>query len=149
MAKRSDREPYLELRSVQKRLNQLFEGALARSDFEARGGFDSWAPVCDAYESSGALVLCLELPGLEPGDIDLNLERDELVVRGQRRIEGGQPGERHHRVERSFGKFQRRFRLPSTVDRGAIRASYRHGVLRVELPTRGRREPERLTVAID
>lgn len=147
--KRSDREPFRELRSVQKRLNQLFEGALERSNFEAPGGFGSWTPVSDAYESSSALVLYLELPGLEQKDIDLNLERDELVVRGERKMETGQPGERHHRVERSFGKFQRRFRLPATVDRGAIRATYRHGVLRVELPTSGRREPERLTVAID
>jgi len=149
MAKRSDWESLRELRSVQKRLNQLFEGALARSNFEAPDGLDSWTPVCDAYESCSALVLCLELPGLEQDDIDLNLERDELVVRGERRTEGGQPGERYHRVERSLGKFQRRFRLPPTVDRGAIRASYRQGVLRVELPTSGRRNPERLTVPID
>ena len=149
MPKRSDWESLRELRSVQKRLNQLFEGALARSNFEAPDGLDSWTPVCDAYESSGALVLCLELPGLEQDDIDLNLERDELVVRGQRRMERGEPGERYHRVERSLGKFQRRFRLPPTVDRGAIRASYRQGVLRVELPTSGRRNPERLTVPID
>jgi HSP20 family protein len=149
MTRPGDRNPFAELRSVQKRLNQLFEGALARSNFEAPDGFDSWTPVCDAYETAQALVLCLELPGLGPDDIDLKLEGDELAVRGERRTEPGQSGERYHRVERSFGKFERSFPLPPAVDRGAVRASYRDGVLRVELPTTGRKQPAGVRVEIE
>ena len=149
MSRPGDRNPFNELRSVQKRLNQLFEGALARSNFEAPGGFDSWKPVCDAYETAQALVLCLELPGLGLDDIDLKLEGDELTVRGERRTEPGQSGERYHRVERSFGKFERRFPLPAAVDRGAVRASYRDGVLRVELPTSGRQQAAGVRVEIE
>jgi len=149
MGGRGDRDPFNELRSVQRRLNQLFEGALARSNFEAPGGFDSWTPVCDAYETVQALVLCLELPGLEQDDMELKLEGDEIVVRGTRRQERGGKGERYHRVERSFGRFERRFRLPSTVDRAAVRASYAKGVLRVELPTAGEGRREGVRVAIE
>jgi len=148
MHRPGEREPFNELRAVQKRLNQLFEAALARSNFEAQEGVNAWTPVCDAYETSQELVLCLEIPGLEQDEIDLRLDGDDLVVAGERRMERGRPGERYHRVERSFGKFQRRFRLPSAVERGAVRATYRNGVLRVQLPTTGRRRPERLAVAI-
>jgi len=149
MSARGEWDPFNELRSVQKRLNQLFEGALARSNFEAPEGFDSWTPVGDAWESPDALVICLELPGLARNDIELKLDGDELVVAGERTMDRGRAGERYHRVERSFGRFQRRFRFPSTVDRGAVRASFRHGVLRVELPTTGQRHPARVDVAID
>lgn len=149
MGGRGEWDPFLELRSVQKRLNQLFESALARSNFEAPDGFDSWSPVCDAWETAQALVVCLELPGLGREEIDLRLDGDELLVQGERKMQRGQPGERYHRVERSFGRFQRRFRFPSTVDRGAVRASFRDGVLRVELPTTGHRHPERVDVSIE
>lgn len=137
-----------ELLNVQKRMNSLFESALARSNFETQDGFDSWTPICDAFATPEGLVLYLELPGLEQRHIDLRVEGDELVVEGERKLEREQEGEQFHRVERSFGKFSRRFNLPSTVDRDAVEASYREGVLRVELPNRGKRHPESIKVSI-
>ena len=148
MTRRGDWDPFSELRGVQKRLNQMFESALARSDFDTQDSVDSWSPVCDAYETPQALVLCLELPGLTQEQIDLRLDGDELVVEGERKMEREQEGERYHRVERSFGKFLRRFRLPSHVERSSVRATYRDGVLRVELPSKGARQPETIKVKI-
>jgi len=145
---RSEWKPLNELRTVQKRLNQLFEAALAHSNYESPEGFDSWTPVCDAYETDRAVVVCLELPGLEQSAIDLRIDGDELVVEGERRMDGGQSGERYHRVERSFGRFQRRFHLPSDVDRDAVSAAYHDGLLRVEMPRQGRRAPGAIKVDI-
>lgn len=149
MGKPSDWDPLSELRTVQKRLNKLFESALERSNFEAQEDFDSWSPVCDAYETPEALVVCLELPGLSQDDIDLRLDGDELIVEGERKMDRGQSGERYHRVERSFGKFQRRIHLPSTIDRGGVRAIFRDGLLRVEIPNRAGSQPAALKVSID
>jgi len=147
MKKSSDWEPLSELQHVQKRMNDLFESALA-SNFETQDGFDSWTPVCDAYATSGGLVLCLELAGLEQENIDLRVDGDELVVEGERKMEREHEGEHFHRVERSFGRFSRRFHLPSTVDREAVQASYSNGVLRVELPNKGSARPEPIKVEI-
>jgi HSP20 family protein len=149
MTQRGDWDPLGELRNVQKRLNMLFENALARSNFETPEGFDSWSPQCDCYETPGALVICLELPGLEQDAIDLRVDGDELIVEGERKMERGQPGERYHRVERSFGRFRRAFRVPSTVDREAVHATYRDGLLRVELPRKGVEQPGTIRVDID
>jgi HSP20 family protein len=149
MGKPSDWDPLSELRTVQKRLNKLFESALERSNFEAQEDFDTWSPVCDAYETPEALVVCLELPGLSQDDIDLRLDGDELIVEGERKMDRGQAGERYHRVERSFGRFQRRFRVPSTIDRGGVRARFRDGLLRVEIPNRAGTQPASLKVSID
>lgn len=124
-------DPWKELLAVQKRMNQLFDGALGGTEFDAPDAPDTWVPVCDVYETERALVICLELPGVEQHAIDVRLEGDELVVAGERERQRGGSGEQFHRVERSFGKFARRFRLPSSAERSAVEASYRHGVLRV------------------
>jgi HSP20 family protein len=141
-------DPLKELMTVQKRMNQLFETALARTDFGTRDEFDTWTPVCDAFETPEAVVLCLELPGLEQAAIDLRLEGDELVVSGERKMERGAPGEHFHRVERSYGKFSRRFRVPSSVSRDSVSASYRDGVLRVTLPNGKPRQDAPIRVTI-
>ena len=148
MATRDEADPLRELRRVQRRLNDLFDGALARSDFETGTEIDSWTPVCDAYQTSDALVLHVELPGLRQDQIHVRLDGDEIVVEGVRRMDREQPGERYHRVERSFGRFSRRFHLPSTVDRRAVGATYRNGVLRIELPNGGGRRPESVDISV-
>src|SRR6185436_2347480 len=106
-------DPLKELVGVQERMNKLFESALAKTNFDADGGVGAWAPVTDVYETPDQFVLCLELPGLDQKDIDLRMDGDELVVQGERRMEREQPGEQFHRVERSYGKFVRRFPIPS------------------------------------
>jgi len=141
-------DPLKELMTVQKRMNKLFESALGRTGFDTHDGVDTWSPVCDVYETPESLVMCLELPGFEMDQIEVRLESDDLVVSGERKISVERPGEHYHRVERSYGKFLRRFHLPSTADREAIEASYRDGLLRVTLPSRGGRRHDPIHVAI-
>ena len=93
-------------------------------------------------------MLCLELPGLEQDQIELRLDGDDLIVAGERELVREQPDEQFHRVERSYGKFSRRFHLPSSVNRNAIEASYRDGLLRVALPHRGDKQTGSVRVAI-
>ena len=126
-------DPLKDLVGIQERMNKLFESALARTNFDAEGGVGAWTPVADVYEDAGKLVFCLELPGLAQSDIDVRLEDDELVVRGERQMERGAPGEQFHRVERSYGKFVRRFRLRSHIDPASVAAAYQDGVLAITL----------------
>ena len=148
MATLGDWDPMKEMLQVQQRLNQLFESAMVGTDFDASEGFGVWSPVADIYETPEMLCLDLELPGLKQEQIELRLDGDELVVEGAREMVREQEGEQFHRVERSYGKFSRRFRLPSTVDRDAIEATYRHGLLRVTLPRREQRHPDPVRVSI-
>jgi HSP20 family protein len=126
-------DPLKDLVGIQERMNKLFESALARTNFDAEGGVGAWTPVADVYENDESVVFCLELPGLSQSDIDVRLEDDELVVRGERQMDRGGPGEQFHRVERSYGKFVRRFRLRSHIDRASVVGSYRDGVLVITL----------------
>ncbi len=141
-------DPLKELTTVQARMNKLFESALGMADFDAHDEPDTWTPVCDVYESPDSLVVWLELPGLEQEQIDVRVDGDDLVVSGERKIEREQRGEHFHRVERPYGKFLRRFHLPSTVNREAVEASFRNGLLRITLPNLGHKPPHPIRVAI-
>ena len=148
MAQQRQWDPLRELTSVQKRMNKLFESAMGMADFDAQDELDRWSPICDVYETPEALVICLELPGLEQTRIDVRVDGDDLVVSGEREIDREQPGEQFHRVERPYGKFLRRFHLPSSVDRASVEASFRDGVLRITLPGRADEQPGPIQVAI-
>lgn len=126
-------DPLRELAGVKDRMNKLFESALARTNFDAEGGIGAWTPLADVYESGESLCFCLELPGVEQKDIEVRLDGDELLVQGERRMDREDDGEQYHRVERSYGKFARRFSLPSHADRSSVSAVFRNGVLRVAL----------------
>jgi HSP20 family protein len=134
--KRGDPDPLEELAGVQDRMNRLFESAMARTDFGAEGGFGAWSPISDLVETEGALLLWLEVPGLDQQDLDVRIEGDDLLVAGELKPDRVVSGEQCHRIERSSGRFARRFPLPQDVDRGSIDAQYRGGVLRIRVAKR-------------
>lgn len=140
-------DPVRELAAVQERMNKLFERALARTNFDAEGGAGAWTPVSDVFETADGVVHHLELPGLRLDDIEVRVEEDELLVQGERRMDREQSAE-FHRVERSYGKFVRRFPLPSSVERESVEALYRDGVLRVRLPKKGSESVKAIRVAV-
>ncbi len=76
----------------------------------------------------------LELPGLKLEQIDLRIDGGDLVVEGGRDRENERAGDRYHRIERSHGRFARRFRLPAGFDGPGVKAGYRDGVLEVVVP---------------
>jgi HSP20 family protein len=148
MPKHQEWDPLKELNAVKRRMNQLFERALARTDFNADGEVGSWEPLADIFETKERFHVCLELPGLGQDEIEVRVDGDELIVEGERLMDREQAGGQFHRVERSYGKFVRRFRLPSTVDRESVRAAYRNGVLDVRLERTDRSEPRAIRVSI-
>ncbi len=91
-------------------------------------------PRMDIQETDDHFSLSLDLPGIKSEDVHIDLEEDDLVIRGSRSSAAETDGERYHRVERWFGEFRRSVRLPRTVDRESIVADYSDGVLTVTLP---------------
>lgn len=94
-----------------------------------------WQPAADICEDREAIIVCLELPGLDQSEIDVQIEEQTLIVQGERRLEE-QDGLNYPRIERSYGPFRRTFALPSNIDQTRVRASCERGVLRVVLPKR-------------
>jgi len=148
MASQNAWDPLKDLVQVQQRMNNLFESALARTDFDTAAGLDSWAPVADVHEAQDRLCLCLELPGFEQSETDLKVDGDHLIVEGDRRMDADGNQGQFHRVERAHGKFSRRFPLPSRFDRDRIEATYRNGLLEIGLPARDSLGPESFKIDI-
>jgi HSP20 family protein len=96
--------------------------------------YGTWAPVVDIIEQGDDLVICAELPGLEQDDVDISIENNTLVLRGERKRKTEFEERDAHRLERTFGVFTRSFTLPKTVDSDRISASYKNGVLELTLP---------------
>jgi HSP20 family protein len=125
-------DPLQDLLSLQERMNRLFEESLkTRLDLETAG--QGWQPMADVHETETAFVVLLELPGIEQDDVEVQVDGENVVVRGQRRLGAARP-ERYHRMERSYGSFSRSFRLPGPVDADAVMAQFKDGLLRLELP---------------
>ncbi|MDH3627854.1 MAG: Hsp20/alpha crystallin family protein [Acidobacteriota bacterium] len=143
-----ERDPLDEMLGVQKRLNNLFENALTRTEFEAHGGLEYWTPVADIFAADDTFQVFLELPGLQQDQIELRIDGEQLVVEGERRAEREADGRRFHRVERSSGRFMRRIDLPADADRDQIDAAFENGLLQVTLPRTRNPKPGPIRVKI-
>jgi HSP20 family protein len=134
IAGRSD--PFL---SLHREMNRLFDDTFRSIGEDEPGGAIS-TPRLDVHESEQELCITADLPGVAESDIDLRLEGDMLIIRGekrqrQERNEGG-----YRLVERSSGAFQRGLRLPFEADPASVKADYEHGVLTIHVPKHAQQE---------
>jgi HSP20 family protein len=130
-------------------MNRLFEDSLSRSkttDQEMAMG--AWTPAVDIYETPEHVVLRADLPGIAEKDIDVRIENNVLVLRGERKFLKEAKEEDYHRIERSYGVFSRTFQLPGTIDQNKIQAIHQDGVLEVRLPKREDSKPRQVKIDI-
>ncbi|MBI5556530.1 MAG: Hsp20/alpha crystallin family protein [Deltaproteobacteria bacterium] len=95
---------------------------------------NKWTPRLDVNETDKALEVVADLPGLDKKDIDISLENDVLVIRGERKEEHKETDRHVHRMERRYGSFYRAFKLPVEVKSDSIEATFTNGVLKITLP---------------
>ncbi|MFQ5876776.1 MAG: Hsp20/alpha crystallin family protein [Acidobacteriota bacterium] len=129
-------DPFRDLMRIQDRMNRLFQETLARQRGEEEIESGRWAPAVDIFETAGSIVMRADLPGVSQDDIEVRVDDNTLVIRGERPIPADVKPDDYHRSERPFGAFLRSFTLPLNVDQGAIRAIHKNGVLEVVLPKR-------------
>jgi HSP20 family protein len=106
----------------------------------------NFIPPVDVYEDEQNLVLKLEVPGVNEGDINVSVENNTLTVQGERKFEKEEKEENFHRIERRYGSFLRTFRLPNTVDSEKVEASYDKGILKITLAKRAEAKPRQIKV---
>ena len=95
---------------------------------------EEWQPPVDMAETESELIVNVEIPGVDPRDIDVSLSEDTLFIEGEKRPETEEKEEDYHLAERNYGSFMRSIRLPVEVQSDKISASYKNGVLKVVLP---------------
>lgn len=128
--------------------DRLFEGAaFDRGDADESSVVTSqWSPHVDIREDKDRFVLLADLPGIDPDDIEVSMDKGILTIRGERSSESAQDTDRYARIERRYGSFHRRFALPDSADPDGIQAHGRHGVLEIVIPKRPESSPRRIQV---
>ncbi len=140
--------PFSELGRLQSELDKFFDGSfgpVAKSHGEA----SAWSPAVDLAEDAEKIVLTADLPGVDQQGLDIQVEKNILTLKGERKLQRSEPaGELHRRYERIAGSFSRSFRLPETVDAQKIAAALKDGVLTVTLPKRPETQPHKVKVSV-
>ena len=87
-----------------------------------------------------------DIPGVDPEDIEVNMENGILSIKGERKSEHTEEKEGYKRIERAYGSFHRRFTLPESADPESIKAKSKHGSLEIVIPKREAVQPRRISV---
>lgn len=105
-----------------------------------------WIPPMDVHEHEHEYRIRAEVPGVDPKTLDLTVKEDVLTLSGEKHREEEQKTGKVHRVERQYGRFERSFVLPETIDTDHIKADFRSGILEVTLPKKEAVKPRRIEV---
>ena len=143
-------EPWNLLDRFQEQLSQLgyANREIANGDHDQSHVVTShWRPAVDIKEEADRFVIMADLPGVDPGDIEITMENGVLSIKGERKAEIRDEKEGYKRVERVSGTFYRRFSLPDSADAERIEAKGKDGVLEVSLPKHEKVQPRRIAVA--
>jgi HSP20 family protein len=138
-------DPVRNLAQVQDEMNRLFQ-RLSGNEEPRHVVTSDWAPPVDVKEEKDRFVLYADVPGVDPKEIEITMEKGVLSIKGERRIETEQDREGFKHVERARGTFYRRFSLPDTADAERISARGTNGVLEISIPKLEEVKPRKITV---
>ena len=138
-------KPARELSTLRREMDRLFEDFLGeRGTFFPEAG--NWVPAVDVSETDDNILVKAELPGMDTKDIDVSVQGDILVIKGEKKEEKETKEENFHRIERRRGTFARSIKIPVPVDADNIKAKYDKGVLTVTLPKKEESKAKQIEV---
>lgn len=131
--------------SLVNRLHRQFDEAFSADAGDSDGAW--WIPQVDVHEEPERFAVLVDVPGVEPKDIEITAEKGVLAIRGERHARTQEESSAYRRLERRSGKFLRRFTLPDSANLDAISARHTQGVLEVTIPKQAKLQPRRIEVA--
>jgi HSP20 family protein len=135
-----------DLAAIEQQLSQMLKGS---SVFSVEQAHATWSPPVDIYETPTSFVLTAEAPGVSLAELDVRVVDNTLILRGERRWGRDVQGENFHRLESSYGKFERSFTLSQRIDADQITAELQNGVLKVTLPKRAEPGGRQIEIATE
>ncbi|UCG51046.1 MAG: Hsp20/alpha crystallin family protein [Candidatus Latescibacterota bacterium] len=143
-------DPFRELLELSERLNRVFGGRQLTRSGERKESLSvaDWAPTVDITESVEEYLIKAELPEIRKEDVKITVQDGVLTIQGERRQEKEEKGKKHHRIERSYGKFVRSFEVPDDADEPKIQANFDNGMLYLHVPKSATAKPKAIEVKI-
>jgi HSP20 family protein len=144
VARRGNQDPFF---SLHNQVNRLFDEFARGFDLPMNGERSMAWPSVELKEDDRRYCVEAELPGMEEKDIELLLTDNVLTIRGEKRIEKDDAKQQYS--ERFFGQFERQIPLTTEVDADAVKAKFKNGVLKVEIPksAQAKERARRITVS--
>lgn len=139
--------PMRQMENIQDEVNRVFDSFFSTPMRRRGEDMGAWLPDVDIVEDKDRIDVQVDLPGMEKDDIKVSVEDNILTLKGERRSFKEEKEKTYHQVERTYGKFTRSFSLPSTVDGSKIKANYKNGVLKIELPKTEAVKPKEIPVS--
>jgi HSP20 family protein len=132
---------------IQKEMERFFEH-LGRWKGPAFFFEKAWKPLCDVSETAGEVIIVADLAGVAVENIDIQVQKNVLLIRGIRREPASTPRRNYHLMEISYGAFEREIPLPARVDAENARAIYDEGFLEIKLPKVAKVPPKEVDVDV-
>jgi HSP20 family protein len=127
---------------LRREIDRLFEDT-----FGGRDGGSAWTPAVDIKENQNELTFDVEIPGINPENVEITADNGVLTIRGERHSERKEDDDsRYHIVERSYGSFTRSFQLPQNIDESKIEATCNNGILSVHIPKAALPQPKKIQI---
>jgi HSP20 family protein len=142
-------DPFRELENLQDQMNRLFDFSLSGNSLGRStllGG--QWAPAIDIYDSKENILVKAELPGLKKDEIEVSIENDQLVIKGEKKKDNQVKEDDYVKTERFYGSFYRTIQLPSSVHTDKVNAAYKDGVLSLTLPKKEEAKPKQIKIDV-
>ena len=108
----------------------------------------NWKPEIDIKESDNLFQIKADIPGLTKKDIKISVKGDQLTISGERKKIIDKENDHYHYRERSVGKFNRSFNLPESINKDKIHASFKNGILSIELEKHEEIVPKEMEISI-
>lgn len=134
--------------SLQDEMNRLFLDFFGRTPGRRVAAEALWAPIMDIEETKDDIIVKAEIPGMTKDDVKIQVTGDLLTISGERKREEETKEKTYHRIERSYGQFQRMITLPSEVQSSKAKASYENGVLTIKLPKSEEVKPKEISIEV-
>lgn len=132
--------PFREMEMMQRQMNRLFDEMMHYGDVSTtesgitQSNAMSFVPAAEIHETPEAVTLRMELPGIEPKDLDVKVTAEAVAIQGERKSEIKQDDKGIRRSEFRYGSFQRIIPLPARVQNNQVKAEFKNGVLCLMLP---------------
>jgi len=112
-------------------------------------GLRDWRPAVDIYETENGIAIDVELPGISKEDVAVEVKDSILTLKGERSVNPRIKEDAYYRRERQYGPFKRSFTLHQNIQPAQITATFRDGILRIDIPGPAQERTKQITVNVE
>lgn len=138
--------PIRDMFSLSHRMNHMFDDFFSPTLKTGESSMWNWNPVVDIYDNDENIIIKAELPGIDKDNIVVDVKGRVLTLKGERSSENEVKEDKYYRRERAFGNFERVFIMPAEIDPNKIKADYKNGVLKINIPKPEEHKPRQISI---